>query len=308
MLLGSKAPSNGVKAQELLETESILRQAARSCRTAEKWAGICQPISADSLRQLTAFGTSGVLFRTGCILTRSVFLTRRRTAIFRCRIRRPHIVVRLTSPIIRGILVRHRAAHIMPIVLWTIHVMRWSLRTRHSTIHGAIIRVTVDGTVIHATVSYWPRRDHIVSAEFSGPRGGCDGRTAMVHRSQKFAVTARSILVLDLIMRSSKVALVHESFFIMRWPPLNSARATVESNASSVFDHGAVINVNVGDGHIAYRAVVEKVTASPFAAEEADSDVAEAVIHSAVETNMRSPITGMPEIGAAIPSPITRGP
>jgi hypothetical protein len=36
MLLGSKAPLNGLKAQELLETESILRQAASFCRTAKK--------------------------------------------------------------------------------------------------------------------------------------------------------------------------------------------------------------------------------------------------------------------------------
>jgi hypothetical protein len=94
----------------------------------------------------------------------TVFLTRRRATILRRRIRRPNVVVRLASPIVRSIFVRHRTTHVTPVVLRTIHFVRLSLRTRYS----AILDVAVTRTVIHAMVSYRSRWPLIVSAEFSG--------------------------------------------------------------------------------------------------------------------------------------------
>jgi hypothetical protein len=114
---------------------------------------------------------------------RTVFLTRRRTTILWPRIRHPHVVARLTSPIIRGIFARRRTIHVPPIVLWTIHLMPVILRTSNLAVHcpivhmsiGAIVHASIRaivhvavGTVIHAMVGYRPRCNHIVPAELSG--------------------------------------------------------------------------------------------------------------------------------------------
>jgi hypothetical protein len=96
-----------------------------------------------------------------------MLLTLRATTVLRCRICRPHIVVRL-APIARGIFARHRAVHVMSIVLGTVHLMHLPLRTRYAAIHRAIIDAAVNGTIIHAMIIYRPR-GYIVSAEFSRP-------------------------------------------------------------------------------------------------------------------------------------------
>ncbi|HEX3371831.1 MAG TPA: hypothetical protein VHS08_04905, partial [Candidatus Acidoferrales bacterium] len=150
---------------------------------------------------------------------------RRRCAIFRSR--RwcgTHVVASLPSPVV-GIFARHRTVyvttvvlrtvhvtpivlrtvHVAPVVLRTVHLTRLSLGTRYSAIHVAIVGAAVNRTVIYAMVGYRSRYNRIMSAEFSGPRSGCDGRSSMVHRCQKFSVSARSVFVLDLPMRSFKV-------------------------------------------------------------------------------------------------------
>lgn len=112
ILLDSKAPSNKLQAQELLEAEGILREPAKFCLTEKNGLAFCQPILTDSLSQLPAFRASGIPVGMRSILVRSVFLTRGRTPVLRCRVRRPHIVARLTSAIHRGILARHGAVHV----------------------------------------------------------------------------------------------------------------------------------------------------------------------------------------------------
>ena len=107
-------------------------------------------------------------------LMRAIFLTWRRSTILRCGIRRPHIVARLPASTVRGIFARHRAVHITPVILRTVYLMDWSLRTSNFAVHRAIIYTPIDPivhasiyTVIHTMVAYRSRRDHIVTAEFS---------------------------------------------------------------------------------------------------------------------------------------------
>jgi hypothetical protein len=173
---------------------------------------------------------------------RAVFRTCCAAILWR-RIRRPHIVVRLATPI-RSIFPRHRTVHVVPIVLRAIHVASWWLRTSHFAVHRAIVHTPVNSiihtlinsiihapvnaivhtlidpiidapvnAIIHAMVAY-RARDHIVAAEFSRARSSCDRRPAMIHRRQKFAVTARTMLVLDLHMCCFKMPLVHKSLII----------------------------------------------------------------------------------------------
>src|ERR1019366_9451207 len=83
----------------------------------------------------------------------------------------------------------------------------------------------------------------------------------------------------------------------------------VVANRVSLYD-GAV-NVGVMNKpfvHMHDCSVIDKVVTAPHAAYKADSHVAEAVIHTAVVTDVWSPIAGMEYIEPAGPAPIRRRP
>jgi hypothetical protein len=131
----------------------------------------------------------------------------------------------------------------------------------------------------------------------------------MIDGCQEFPVTARTVLVLDLRMRSFKVMLVHESFIVMRRSTVDSAWPAVESHPSPLVDyHGAVINMNVRDPDVIDTAVVIEIPAVPIAAFIAFTEITETVIDAAVEANVWAPVARVPKICAAVPTPVTRGP
>src|SRR5580704_1885137 len=92
---------------------------------------------------------------------------------------------------------------------------------------------------------------------------------------------------------------------------VDAAATAVEADAIhfAVVGHCAVIDVvNVVNVDVADAAIVEKVTAAPVAAFEAETAVTETVINSAIEADVRTPVTGVPEISAVAPAPITGSP
>src|SRR5580704_206749 len=92
---------------------------------------------------------------------------------------------------------------------------------------------------------------------------------------------------------------------------VDAAATAVEADAIhfAVVGHCAVIDVvNVVNVDVADAAIVEKVTAAPVAAFEAETAVTEPVINSAIEADVRAPVTGVPEISAVAPAPISGSP
>src|SRR5271165_2173418 len=92
---------------------------------------------------------------------------------------------------------------------------------------------------------------------------------------------------------------------------VDAAVAAIEADAIRfvIVNHGAVVNiVNVVDVHVVHAAVVEKVAAVPVATLVAESAVAEAIINSAIEADVRAPVTSVPEISSAAPAPISGSP
>jgi hypothetical protein len=94
-----------------------------------------------------------------------------------------------------------------------------------------------------------------------------------------------------------------------RWPHADALRSAVVAHA--VVDHRPVDDhialINVGDMHAAEvvdGAVVCKFVAVPVAALVAHADVAEAVIHAAVETDIASPVAAMESITPAHKAPV----
>lgn len=106
---------------------------------------------------------------------------------------------------------------------------------------------------------------------------------------------------------------------------LNAAPSTVKADpprviviATVVVDHHrAVVHndgsidigiVNIGGVHIGEGCVVVESISPPATAPIAVTVIAVAVVHAAVESNFRTPVTGVPGISGVAPSPIARSP
>ena len=82
-----------------------------------------------------------------------------------------------------------------------------------------------------------------------------------------------------------------------------AAGAAIEAGAhADVFmDHGAINESVVHDRgvYVDDRGVVREMPAAPFTTHKTHAVVTESVIHAAIETDVRSPVTGMPAVNAA---------
>jgi len=96
------------------------------------------------------------------------------------------------------------------------------------------------------------------------------------------------------------------------WLRGGAAGTAIEAGAIDgsvvVDDRGVVSVMNNGGVHVSDRGVVVIDASAPFATDEADTAVAEAVVDAAVETDVRSPIAGVKEVRSATPAPIAGGP
>src|SRR6185312_16995620 len=85
----------------------------------------------------------------------------------------------------------------------------------------------------------------------------------------------------------------------------NRASVVADSIDRTVVGYREVVDVrNVRVPHVGAGAVVIEVAVIPMPAFVTDAEVAESVIDTAVEPDMRTPIAGMPEIHAVGPAPI----
>lgn len=133
----------------------------------------------------------------------------------------------------------------------------------------------------------------------------------MVHRSELIAILPRRALVLSLRGRCIHVPVAIGGHLSSTRTRIDSAAAAVKAHAIdlAIVDHRFVVHVmNVRDVYVVYRAVVEEMTAVPVSAFVSKPAVPEAVVNAAVEADMRSPETCMPEIAAAAPAPIAGSP
>jgi hypothetical protein len=92
---------------------------------------------------------------------------------------------------------------------------------------------------------------------------------------------------------------------------MEPTRTTVEADAvhGHVVDDRPVVHVrHVSRAEVSARVVVEEGTTMPIATRESDTGITEAVIDTAVEADVRPPISGMPQIGTVNPTPVARRP
>jgi hypothetical protein len=134
----------------------------------------------------------------------------------------------------------------------------------------------------------------------------------MVYVGKLRAVAAGSTLVLHLRAHGRSVLFMASRQF--RWPGahLQSALSAVEAHAdaaAAIIAHGAVVNVmHDRNIHIVVGAVVIEVSAAPVAALVADANIAVAVIDSAVETDVGTPVATVKPIAVIVVAPVAGRP
>jgi hypothetical protein len=104
--------------------------------------------------------------------------------------------------------------------------------------------------------------------------------------------------------------IVQHSQFLLRGPRVHSSTPAVVADAiAAIVGHSVVINIVSNRRiHIRDRAVVIHGAVIPISAVVAAARISKAVIDAAVVTNMRTPVAGMPQIGAIIVTPPRRRP
>src|SRR5580658_2695801 len=135
---------------------------------------------------------------------------------------------------------------------------------------------------------------------------------AMIFGCKVGAIQAGCVFVAQLLRGRVHVLFVFRGAFLGRRYSSGAARTAIEAGAhSNVFmDHGAINESGVHDRGVNVDdcGVVREMPAAPFTAHETHAVVTESVIHAAVETDVRSPVAGMPAVNAACEAPVSGSP
>src|ERR1700681_1096922 len=128
---------------------------------------------------------------------------------------------------------------------------------------------------------------------------------SMVDRDKLTAVRAGRDLMLPLHRRRRNVALLGEGLLSSRGTRVNAAASSVVADTIRGVDNRPLVDVvDDGDVYVVYSRVIEELSTIPVTAFVADSDVAVTVVDSSVETDVWTPISDIPDIQAARPTPI----
>src|ERR1700722_16028816 len=108
-----------------------------------------------------------------------------------------------------------------------------------------------------------------------------------------------------------KMPLLCRRLFLWGRTPHNPTFPTVITNPVRhriVADRSVVNVANDRDVHIIYRAIVKKLSSLPPATLETITEIAVAIIDSAVEPDLRTPVAIVVHKSVAAPTPISGGP
>src|ERR1017187_2002727 len=135
----------------------------------------------------------------------------------------------------------------------------------------------------------------------------------MVHGSKLRAVLRGKVLMLHLVRRRLDMVLVFRLHFRRQGMRLDAIAAVVADVVvvdDDVLRNDGAVLVDIGHvdaTKVCHSTVVGEDSPTPLTPKEADAAIAESVVDSAVESDMRAPITGVPCVEAPPPSPIAGG-
>ena len=151
--------------------------------------------------------------------------------------------------------------------------------------------------------------DHAGAGQGAGARRGGDGRRAVVHARPQIRIATRHLDLLTLLGRCRHMRPARHSQLRGRRPRLHPAAAAVEAHAAAAGDHRAIIDVgDVEVGDVVDGAIVVQLSVAPFAATVADAAIAEAIVDTAIESDRRTPVSGVEPVEAVVPAPIAGRP
>lgn len=159
---------------------------------------------------------------------------------------------------------------------------------------------------------YMPRTRRRMIVEGHRPRHRDSRRTPMIHPGKRIPVPPRHLLMLRLHGSRRNMPVPHRGLLRDRRPRLYPMRPAIIARPvhRDMIDHRPVdIRVahhrRVDPG---YRRVIPEMTTVPLATDISRADIPATIIDPTIKSYMRAPITCMPEIGTAGPSPITGRP
>src|SRR6516225_1657472 len=191
-----------------------------------------------------------------------------------------------------------RVRNRQPLVRWTIVGMN----TRASNTCAAIGRRLI-------AASRFASRDRTAISELSGPGSGRHRWSAMIHEGAQLSVVASLFHVTCLCGHRCHVALTSKLLFLPRRASVDASIAAVVANPIDrcivVDDRGVVGVMDLGDVYVVHPSVVVKTVTVPAASFIPVTKIAITIVHAAVETHERAPVTFMKGISAFAPTPPT---
>ena len=181
--------------------------------------------------------------------------------------------------------------------------------TRRASV-GAARRPTVRTTLRATTRTIESMgRHYSTPGEFAGARSRRHAGMSMVERRTQLSVARRGIHMVSLHGSGLEVMVMLRRHLMRRRARSQTTGPAVEGDVVVHVDYCAVVYVrHMHRAEVHDRAVVEECSAVPITARESNTGITEAVVHSAIEADMRAPVAGVPGIDTASPTPISRGP
>ena len=148
-----------------------------------------------------------------------------------------------------------------------------------------------------------------------GPRRGNRSGLAIVGAEALLRILSRGLDVLRLNCGRRRVLFRRVLPLFRRRLMLDAARTTRICDPA-VIHNGRIVNhrrvdvgvVNYGRVHAHDSRVIGEMTAPPFSAGKARSHKSKAVVHAAVVSDVKSPITAVKEVMPTFPTPVRRRP
>src|ERR1700722_1888098 len=102
--------------------------------------------------------------------------------------------------------------------------------------------------------------------------------------------------------------LVIRSFFFSGRFPVDSTGSVKADSVMLLCPRVVRIRTVNASAHVPARGVIKEMTTFPSAAPEAGPEITKSVVNSAIEADVRSPITAVPQIGSISKAPPSRSP
>src|ERR1700722_8258370 len=131
-----------------------------------------------------------------------------------------------------------------------------------------------------------------------------DRRPPLVRRSAQLRIPSRRISMLLLRRHGSHVPLACVTFFVRTRSRVDSAFAAVKRHARPVVlnNRRAIRVVNDRLVHMHDRGVIEEMIVFPTSAFKSVPEISESIVDAAIKSDVRSPVSGVPQKRAAAPS------